>query len=194
MILIIIVGYKTAGERLRSDLPHQSSGLLPNIRISEIVSTFFENHYQETPDRISDMTRGEIIRKFLANIFPEKGIEKIRSEIPDPTNTLIVPSDPPELAFTIACETGLNVSYISDRYFLAMATFSKKTISQEQRLKMVNIFYNDLTRGILRKDILSFFNTDIFISPSSDLVKKIFQLEKITSVQIENKEYFLYKL
>ncbi len=59
---------------------------------------------------------------------------------------------------------------------------------------MVDDFYNDLSKGILRKDILSFFNTDIFLSPSADLVKKLSQLEKITSVQIENKEYFLYKL
>jgi hypothetical protein len=138
------------------------------------------------------LTRSEVIKTLIVNLFPEKGIEQLRYPIPNKTNTLLVPTHPPELAFIIAHETGLNVSYIHDQYFGAIVTFLNKTVSQEKRLEMVNVFFNDLTKGVLRSDILSFFKTDIFLSPSDDLMEKHSQLEKLSSVNIKNREYYLY--
>ena len=72
--------------------------------------------------------------------------------------------------------------------------FLEKTISQEERLKMTSDFYNDLQKGILREDVLSFFKTEIFLSHYSDLEKKHALLKKISSATIDDKEYFLYTL
>lgn len=194
MILMILNGYKIAYDNLRDDYRSEPGDLIPGIEKSEIIGTLFGNYFQETADHSSDMTRSEVVRTIIVNLFPEKGIEKLRYKIVNTTNTLIVPTDPPELAFVIAHETGLNVSYIPDFYFSPLVRFKKVTISQEERLKAVDLFYHDLKKGILRKDILSFFNTDIFLSPSGNLMKIFSQLEQITTVLIENKEYFLYKL
>ena len=159
-----------------------------------MISILCIGYYSAFKNLIGDMRPLSIVNPFTTNFFPEKGIEKLRFNIPDPTNTLIVPADPPDLAFVLACETGIFISYFNDRYSTALIKFEKDVFLQKQRHKMVDEFYNDLTKGILRKDILSFFDTDIFLSPSADLVKKLSQLEKITSVQINNKDYFLYKL
>jgi hypothetical protein len=124
------------------------------------------------------------------NFFPERGIEKLRFLVPNPLDVLIVPPVPPELARTVAHETGLPVAYY--QYYRVM--FNKETITQEERFKMVDAFYEDLEDGIIRKDVLSFFKTNIFLSPYYDLEKKRLPLKKITSVKVDDKEYFLYKI
>jgi len=133
---------------------------------------------------------GKIIKEFkFANIFPERGIEQLRFYISNPKNTLIVP---PKIARRIAYETGLNIPY-TEKHRILFKDFFKKNISQEERLKMVNDFYQDLEKGILREDILSTFATDIFLSSKINL-EKIYKLKNITSVKINNKEWFLYQL
>jgi len=133
---------------------------------------------------------GKIIKEFkFANIFPERGIEQLRFYISNPKNTLIVP---PKIARRIAYETGLNIPY-TENHRILFKDFFKKNISQEERLKMVNDFYQDLEKGILREDILSTFATDIFLSSKINL-EKIYKLKNITSVKINNKEWFLYQL
>lgn len=197
MILITYIGYDSAFANLRL-IRSQPFDLIPGITKSKIISTFWGNFSQKTPDRNSDKKRSKIINTFITNLFPENGIEKLRFKVRNPTNTLIVPTDPPELAYNIACNAGLFVSYFDDRYLTAMITFGKGTMShafsQKQRLKIVDTFYNDLTSGILRKDILSFYDTDMFLSPSAYLVKKFSLLERTTSVQFKGKEYYLYQL
>ncbi len=179
MILIILIGYSTAIKYLEEQSrPQESIDYFPGLSKKEVIGGFYKR---------------EVIGTVIRNIFPEKGIEKLRFQVPDPQNTIIVPPVPPGLAYAVACESGLNVSYVNDHRIL-FKDFFTKTISQEERFKMVDVFYKDFKKGILRKDVLSFFKTNIFLSSYYDLEKKHIQLKKITSIIYNDKEYFLYKL
>lgn len=195
IMVLIINGYIVAFINLNNEVrTEQHFDLIPGISKNDIVRAFSGNIFQVASSPASEVAKGEILRVFVENLFPEKDIEKLRFNIADKTNTLIVPVDPPELAFIIAHETGLSVSYVHDNYFSSLVTFNKKSIPQEQRQKKVNEFYSDLSKGILRQDILSFFKTDMFLSLADDLAEQHSLLEMVTSVHIENKEYCLYRM
>ncbi|HEC92383.1 MAG TPA: hypothetical protein ENI51_05230 [Candidatus Atribacteria bacterium] len=123
-------------------------------------------------------------------LFPASNIEDLRLKIDNPRISLIVP---PEISLRVASEAGLHIAYI-ERPRIRYKDYFKKTISQEERLSKVASFYQDLQRGILRKDILDFFNTNMFLSSHSDLTKVFPLLEKICSVQVKGGVYYLYAI
>ena len=179
MFLTILIGYATNIKYLNAEFrPSIVIDYFAGLNKKEIMRTFYKR---------------ETIGTFIGNVFPESGIEKIRFQVPNPQDTLIVPPSPPYMSYVVASESGLHVSYVKD-HRVFYKDFFDKTISQEERFKMTDVFYKDLEKGIFRKDVLSFFKTEIFLAPYDELEKKHIQLDKITSIEFNNKKYFLYKL
>lgn len=177
MFFVSVVGYSTTIKYLEYE--RQSS---------EPIVDYFPGRSKQ--QLIKMFYKKEVFETLIRNMFPERGVEKLRFMVPNPQDTILVPPDPAILPLIVAQETGLNISYYKGH----MVMFRKETITQEERFEKVDAFYKELKDGIVREDVLNFFDTSIFLSPYDDLENKNILLERITSVKVNDIVYFLYNL
>jgi hypothetical protein len=129
-------------------------------------------------------------------LFPDgkaDSYEDLRLRIADTRKTVFVPASPAGLSKRIAFYLGLDVPYVDKGLKLAYRDFLSKTISQDKRRRLVDDFYVDLQRGVLRYDTLKIFNSDMFFAKQRDLDEK-HGVNSIGSIKFGEDSWYLYNI
>jgi len=142
------------------------------------ISTFryFGKFYKKEPARF--------INLLSSNFIPD-GIhewERLRHIVPDPKKTIMVPA---YWTQKVAWETGLDVPWVN-RSRIAFKEFFDKTLSQGERYDNVQTFYQELSKNVLREDILRRFEAECFVADQRYLEKK-FQVTFLGELEIPRK-------
>ena len=129
---------------------------------------------------------------FKKDYFPPgvHNSERIRFLIEDRRKSIMTP---PSVSKAVARNTGLDVPYI-EQPRNKFKNFFSETITQDERLQNVEIFYNELNRGNLQFDILSRFNANCFLAQQKGLEKE-FDIIYLGPIKInKNSKWHLYQL
>lgn len=148
------------------------------------------NHIREIRSQI-DLKTSVLAYKNLNDMLPDgiANVDEMRQNISNLKGVFMVP---PEWAMLIAKRVGMDIPYI-ERPRIHFKSFLKKTTPQEERLKNVALFYDNINQGILRYDILDFFGAKVFLSTRGDL-DKLYNLAKKKSIGRDKVIWYVYEL